>query len=85
MIINDVEEERVHNSILQQQISRKLRWEKKKAKKSNKIRWLEQAIAWKTKGKVNKHTKLTQLLARTKEGRELVPLVLGNYLMHIPL
>jgi hypothetical protein len=35
--------------------------------------------------KVNKHTKLTQLLSGTKEGRELVPLVLGNYLMHIPL
>jgi hypothetical protein len=37
-------------------------------------------ITWKTKGKAKKYTTHT----RTKEGRKLIPFVVGNYLTHNP-
>jgi hypothetical protein len=39
-------------------------------------------ITWKTKGKAKERPKN---LARTKEGRELVPLMVGSYLPIAPL
>jgi hypothetical protein len=49
-------------------------------KKCNK-KPMARIITWKTKGKAEKRSKDTQP-ARTKEGRELVPLVVRNYLTH---
>jgi hypothetical protein len=40
-------------------------------------------ITWKTKKKAKKRSEDTQP-ARTIEGRELVPLVVGNYFTHCP-
>jgi hypothetical protein len=41
-------------------------------------------ITWKTKGKAKERSTDAELAGTKEEGRELAPLVLGNYLMHIP-
>jgi hypothetical protein len=41
-------------------------------------------ITWKTKGKNAKERPKDVQPARTKEGKELVPLMVGSYLTHSP-
>jgi len=49
--------------------------------KNSRKKQMAKTITWKTKGKAKERPKDTQP-AGTKEGRELVLLVVGNYLTH---